>query len=89
MFNFGMQNYADENCNNQTSFKAVFRLFTSNFCFARADKSFVLQTGTGLIYIPVSSTVETWKIFMNTLHQLCINIFSFKLKFTRENFVYW
>lgn len=34
-------------------------LFTSNFCFARADKTFVLQTGTGLIYIPVYSTAET------------------------------
>ena len=35
------------------------KLVLKPFCFARADKTFVLQTGTGLIYIPVSSTAET------------------------------
>ena len=46
------------------------------FCFSRANhastnlkKGFELKNTTSLLYLPISSSVETWKIFTNMLCQ--------------------
>ena len=41
------------------------------FCFSREfEKGFELKTSTSLLYLPISSSAETWIIFRNMLCQL-------------------
>ena len=44
---------------------------------AQIWKSFLVQTSTNLLYLPILSSAETWKIFTNKLCQF----FSLKLTF--------
>ena len=48
------------------------------FCFSRArvsmNLSFWVQNSTRLLYLPIPSSAETWKIFTNKLCQFCFAI---------------
>ena len=54
------------------------------FCFSRADdestnlKSFQVQNSTSLLYLPIPSSAETWKIVTK---KECQFFFSLKLTF--------
>ena len=62
------------------------------FCFSRTNhastnlKKFRVQNSTSLLYLPIPSSAETWKIFTNKLCQFC---FRLSWHFKREKSVFW
>ena len=53
---------------------------------ARISQRFWVQNSTSLLYLPIPSSAETWKIFTNQLCQFCFRL-SWNLK--REKSVLW
>ena len=59
------------------------------FCFSRANHAstnFWVQNSKRLLYLPILSSAETWKIFANKLYQFC---FRLSWHFKREKSVFW
>ena len=53
---------------------------------ARISQRFWVQNSTSLLYLPIPSSAETWKIFTNQLCQFC---FRLSWNFKREKSVLW
>ena len=49
------------------------------------EQGFELKNSTSLLYLPISSSVETWKIFTTC----CVNFFRLSWHFKREKPVFW
>ena len=64
------------------------------FCFSRANhastnlKKFWVENSTSLLYLPISSSVETWKIFRNMLCQFFLSWSFLSWHFKREKPVF-
>ena len=71
-------------CNHGCDFKM--------FCFSRANhattnlKKFLVENSTSILYLPIPSSAETWKII--TKHAVSIS-FSVNWHFKREKSVFW